>query len=69
MPDFVRIRAENGYNVTVSKEFAEANGLEPLDPEKHPAVDGNGRPLPEEPSTPTAKKVADKVAASQEVSR
>jgi hypothetical protein len=48
MPDFVRIRAENGYNVTVSKEFAEANGLEPLDPEEFPAVDSVGRPLKEE---------------------
>lgn len=60
MPDFVRIRAENGYNVTVSKEFAEANGLEPLDPDKFPAVDTVGRPLKEEAVTPTAKKAADK---------
>lgn len=65
MSEFVRIKAENGYEVTVSKEFAEANGLEQLDPEKHPAVDGNGRPLPESPATPTAKKKA----ADQEESR
>lgn len=67
MPEFVRIRAENGYNVTVSKEFAEANGLEPLDSEKHPALDTSGRPLPEEPATPTAEKKA--AAAEKEQTR
>lgn len=58
-PTFVRVKAENGYHVTVTESFAEANGLKPL---KEPAVDRRGRPLPEAPSTAAAKKAADKPA-------
>lgn len=45
MPEFVSVKTENGLIATVSKEFAEAAGLKPLDPEKYPAVDSNDKPL------------------------
>lgn len=43
MPDFVRARADNGAEVTVTAAVAEFGGLTVL---KKPAVGNDGRPLP-----------------------
>lgn len=48
MTQFVRVELENGALATVAAAVAEMAGLEPLDPETHPAVDHRGRPRPVE---------------------
>jgi hypothetical protein len=48
MSKFVRVKLENGALATVTEALAKNAGLEPLDPEQHPAVDGRGKPLAEE---------------------
>lgn len=52
MTDWVRARVPAGHEVTVSREYAKANKLEPVD---KPAVDVNGRPLPMKPRINTRK--------------
>lgn len=60
MPEFVRVRLENGSEASVSAEFAKHCGLEPL---KKPAAQ-NGVALPAKhnpikPATPLPAPVAD----------
>lgn len=47
MPKKVRIKAENGDEITVGEAFAESVGATPL---SKPAVDRTGRPLPRKPA-------------------
>lgn len=49
MPKYVRVKHENGDEVTVGAVLAAALGLKPL---KKPATSLDGRPLPPKPSRP-----------------
>ena len=42
MPDFVRVRAENGAEISIPASLAEAAGMKPL---TKPAIGNDGRPL------------------------
>jgi hypothetical protein len=46
MSDIVRVKLEDGSEVSVGRSFAESHGLEPLD---KPAVDNRGKALPAKP--------------------
>lgn len=59
MTKFVRVKLENGALATVSDVVAKAAELKPLDPEKYPAVDRKGRPLPPEFPDPADEGPAD----------
>lgn len=57
----VRVELENGVRATVSEALAKVAGLEPLDPEQHPAVDHRGKPVPDEaPAEKPDKNIGDK---------
>jgi hypothetical protein len=55
MPDFVRIRTESGSEVTVTRQYAAACDVTPLD---KPAVDAYGRVLPQKPRVRLARASA-----------
>jgi hypothetical protein len=46
MSDIVRVKLEDGSEVSVGRSFAESHGLEPLD---KPAVDNRGKALAAKP--------------------
>lgn len=43
LPDFVRVRAENGSHISIPRAIADSAGLKPL---KQSALGRDGRPLP-----------------------
>ena len=55
MPDYVRVRAQNGSEISMIRRSAEAAGLKEL---KKPATGRDGRPLPPKHRVPLGKAAA-----------
>ncbi len=55
MPDFVRVKLDNGAEVSVSADYAEHHKLKTLD---QPASDGRGRALPDKPPEEKSRSAA-----------
>ena len=62
MSEFVRVKVENGAEVSVSASFAESRGLKPLD---KPAAD-RGRALPAKHKTSVASASGNNSTALKE---
>jgi len=58
MPDFVRVRAENGAEISIPASLAEAAGVKPL---TKPAVGNDGRPLTTKLRVPKGAVSADHI--------
>lgn len=58
LPDFVRVRAENGQHISISRAKAEAAGYKPL---KQEALGRDGRALPPK----TRVSISEKAAAAK----
>lgn len=55
VPDFVRVRHENGQHISISRAKAEAAGYKPL---KQEALGRDGRPLPPKTRVSLGEKAA-----------
>ena len=58
MPEFVRVRAENGAEVSIPASLAEAAGVKPL---PKPATGNDGLPLPTKLRVPKGAASADHI--------
>jgi hypothetical protein len=63
MTDFVRVKLENGAEVSVSEGFAETHSLKTLD---KPATDNRGAAAPAKPKTSVASAAGTKSTALKE---